>query len=212
MAGAAALIASVCDLMMLSAALVPPTDLWASTERLLGVSAVLGTIAIPVYAVGSTAIARSLDFGHSGLRRTIIVSGTIIGTVGAVIHSMTAVFIYQAQSAGDVWAVDDALRLGPLLPFLWAVAAAASVLAASVILFSAFSGRSSLSRIVAAQNPVAATVFIVVAVLAFGSDRLSQFLVPAAPNLAHLLFFVVAASNRTRTRRAEGLDQGRATI
>lgn len=212
MAGAAALVASVCDLMMLSAALVPATELWTTPNLLLGVSAVFGTIAIPFYALGYWAIARSLGTGHSGLRRTISLGGLIVGVVGGVIHATTAWLIYQTQSAGDAWAVDDALSVGPLLPILWGSAGAASLSAASVILFSALSGRSSLSRIVAAQNPVAATIFIVVTVVALGSDRLSQFLVPAAPNLAHLLFFVVAASSAARTRRAGGLTQDRVAI
>jgi hypothetical protein len=212
MAAAAALVASICDLMMLAVALVPPTDLWAAPNLLLGVSAMFGTTAIAFYAVGYAAIGRSLGAGHSGLRRTISLSGLIVGFVGGVIHATTAWLIYQAQFAGDAWAVNDALRVGPLLPILWGAAGTASVVAASVITFSAFSGRSSLSRIVAAQNPVAATIFIVVAVLALGSDRLSEVLVPAAPNLAHVLFFVAAASSAARTRRAEGLDQDRAAI
>jgi hypothetical protein len=203
MAAAAAVVASVCDLMMLSVVLVPPAGLWAEPNLLLGVSALFGTIAIPFYAVGYAAIARSLGPGDSRLRRTITLSGTIVGVVGGVIHGTTALFIYQTQSAGDVWAVDDALRLGPLLPTLWAVAGAASVLAAGVILFAVLSARSSLSRIVAAENPVAATVFIVVCVLALGTEPLIEYVVPAAPNFAHVIFFVAAASSAARMRRTD---------
>ncbi len=105
----AAILASVCDLMMLSVVLVPPAELWVVPNLMLNTSAVLGTLAIPFYAIGYGAIARSLDPVASRLRRTIRISGTIVGAVGDLIHAMTAVSIYQEQSSGGVWTVEGAL-------------------------------------------------------------------------------------------------------
>ena len=192
-AGAAAMIASVCDLMMLSVVLVPPAELWLAPDLMLGTSGVLGTLAIPFYAIGYGALARSLDPVASGLRRTIRISGTIVGAVGGLIHAMTAVFIYQEQSSGGVWAVEDALRSGPLLPSLWAVAMMAAVVATAAIAFAKFSGRASLRPIVSVLNPVVVTALMIVGVLGAGSERLAAFVVPAAPNLAHVVFFMAGA-------------------
>jgi hypothetical protein len=37
------------------------------------------------------------------------------------------------------------------------------------------------------------TVLVIVSVLGAGSERLAVFVVPAAPNLAHVVFFMVGA-------------------
>jgi hypothetical protein len=193
MAGVAAIVASLCDLMMLSVVLVPSADLWAAPDLMLGASAVLGALSIPVYAIGYGAIARSLDSAYSGLRRTITVSGMIVGVVGGVIHVMTAILICQKQSSEGVWAVEDALNSGPLLPILWAIAMLASLVATGAIVFAKFSGRGTLPAIVAALNPAVVTVFVIAGVLVGGSEGLAAFVVPAAPNLAHVVFFIVGA-------------------
>jgi hypothetical protein len=49
-AGAAAILAIVCDLMMLSVVLIPPAELWVALALMLGASAVFGTLAAQ-YAV-----------------------------------------------------------------------------------------------------------------------------------------------------------------
>jgi hypothetical protein len=46
----AAILASVCDLMMLSVVLIPPAELWVAPALMLGASAVFGTLAAQ-YAV-----------------------------------------------------------------------------------------------------------------------------------------------------------------
>ena len=201
LAALAAVIASVCDLMMLSVAIVPADDLGVAPNLLLGVSGVFGSVAIPVYAVGYRAVARSLDPMHSRLRRSIEISGAIVGVVGGIIHATTAVFIYQEQSSGGVWAVEDAIRLGLLLPALWALALGASLIATGAVLFALFSGRWSLPRVVAALNPVVATALVIGGALTIGSERLAEFLVPAAPNIAHVVFFVVGAACAGRASR-----------
>lgn len=193
LAGTAAIVASVCDLMMLSVVLVPPADLWAAPNLMLGVSAVFGAISIPFYAIGYGALARCLDSANSGLRRTITTSGMIVGGVGGLIHAITAILIFQKQSSRGVWAVEDALRSGPLLPGLWAMATLASIVATSAIVFAKLSGRASLPPIVVALNPVVVTVLVIVGMLGGGSERLAAFVVPAAPNLAHGVFFIVGA-------------------
>jgi hypothetical protein len=193
MAGLAAVIASLCDLIMLSVVIMPPDELGAAPNLLLGVSGIFGSAAIPVYVMGYWAVARSLDPMYSRLRRTIEVSGVIIAVVGGIIHATTAVFIYQEQSSGGVWAVEDALRSGPFLPALWTLAMAASLFATGAIILSLFSGRWSLPRVVAVFNPVVVTALVIGGAVAGGSERVAEFLVPAAPNVAHMVFFMVGA-------------------
>jgi len=195
MAGFAAIVASACDLMMLSVVIVPPAELLLSPNLLLGVSALFGTISIPFYAMGYVAIARSLDPIHSRLRRTIESSGLVVGIVGGLIHAITALLIYREQSSGGVWAVEDAVRSGPLLPTLWAIALVASVVATIAVILALFTGRGSFPRVVAILNPIAVTVLIVGAVLGGGSEEMAEFVVPAAPNLAHIIFFLVGAAS-----------------
>jgi hypothetical protein len=54
-------------------------------------------------------------------------------------------------------------------------------------------GRASLPPIVVALNPVVVTVLVIVGMLAGDSERLAAFVVPAAPNLAHGVFFIGGA-------------------
>jgi len=117
------------------------------------------------------------------------------GSWGGLIHAITALFIYREQSSGGAWAVEDTVRSGPFLPTLWAIALVASVVATIAVILALFTGRGSFPRVVAILNPIAVTVLIVGAVLGGGSEEMAEFVVPAAPNLAHVIFFLVGAAS-----------------
>jgi len=193
-ASIAAVVASVADLMMLSVVLISAPEVKVAPGVLLSVSAILGSIAIPFYALGYAAIARSFTSPAPGLRRTIVVSGIIVGVMGGILHAATAVFIWRSWESGLMVKPGDVLHSGLLLPMLWGLATAATLLASGALGFAVVAGKSSLRPVVAVLNPVVGTALIVSLVLVSGSKNLAEFLVPAAPNLAHVIFFFVACS------------------
>lgn len=209
-AATAALLASAADLMMLGT--LGPSSLRSgvSPELLLAVSGVLGTVAIPFYALGYAAIARSIDAPYLGLRRVVTASGIAVGVAGGTIHGATAILMYRARVAGAAWEdpVGDALGSGILLPALWVLAVAASLWAAAAIVYAALAGSCGLARVAVTLNPPLVTLLAVVAAAAIGSHAMR--LAIASPNLAHALFFSVAAANvGARQVRGRNVESGR---
>jgi len=196
MASAAAVVASACDLLLLYV-IVAPSGLATAARSLVVASGVLGAIAIPFYVLGYAAIARCIEPGSRVLRRGVVGSGVIVGVGGGAIHGATAIFMLRAQAAGVTWEdpMAGVLHSGFVLPMLWGLAVVAAACASVVLVYAAFTGRLALRTAVVVVNPVVVTVLLVAVSLACGSETLGNFFAPAAPNLAHLIFFVVAAAS-----------------
>jgi len=119
--------------------------------------------------------------------------GALIGSIGAVIHAVTAFAIRFDMTAGNrpLPPSEWMANWGTPLLVCWVIVIAAAVVAAIVIARIALSSGSPIPRVLGVLNPVV----ISVALIAVGleSEVGQAFLVPAAPNIAHVLFFFLAA-------------------
>lgn len=195
----AAGVASAGDLLLLWAAAAPRPEfgLPGAPARALVAGGFGGVLAIPLYALGWAALARGMHAppGHACIVRA---AGAYGAALGAVIHGMTTLAL-AAERAGATAGSDPLAlvgRWGTLLVPLWLLAGALVVAASSIWGRAAWRGEASVPRPVAWMNPAAVTVALGLLGLATPLGR--AFLVPAAPNLAHVVFFAAAAV-RTRS-------------
>jgi GNAT superfamily N-acetyltransferase len=166
---------------------------------------VLGVLAIPLYGLGYRLVVPTLRRWSASGARVLGALGTAIGLAWATVHGLSA------------WQIAADARSGaPALDALAAVASwSAPVLAAWTIggvLWIAASvlvvwggARLGIWALVVA-SPVVADLLLSAAGAVSPAGR--AYLVPAAPNLAHVIFFAVAAVASTRRlgRRAASLN------
>jgi hypothetical protein len=184
----AAFTATLGDLLMLyvSNSRRPELLLPALPEACLWVGAVLGVLGIPFYALGYYAASRKSPHGAA---RAVFLLGSLGALLGAVIHGITALKIHADLEAGA--APQDPLSLvaswRPTILVLWALAAVL-VLTASVLFgwFVTHKGGSA-PQIVGLANPALVTIALIA--VGISTPLLQSFLIPSAPNLAHLVFF-----------------------
>jgi hypothetical protein len=185
-AAAAAIVATAGDLLMLLVANAarPELALPRPPPLALPLGAVLGVAAIPLYALGYRAVARGIERASPRRARLIRSCGLGAAAIGAAIHGATALAIRSAGSGAA--APLDAVAQSPLLVAAWTAAAALVVVASAAI-----AGAQAGPRALVWLNPAAATLVLALAGLPGELGR--SFLVPAAPNLAHVVFFCAAA-------------------
>lgn len=187
----AAVIATVGDLLMLyvANAVRPELDLAAAPPGLLWIGGVLGVVAIPIYMLGYRAAATLVAAGYARHARAIASAGTLGSVLGAAIHGCTAFFIRDGLASGAP--AEDPLAAiagAPLLLALWAVAALLVVAASVAFATAVRRGVPGVPRGLAWANPVAVTIALSLVGSVTPTSR--DFIVPAAPNLAHVVFFV----------------------
>jgi len=202
LAAIAAAVASVGDLLMLyvanaarpelGLAVAPPIMLWAG--------ALLGVVAIPFYALGYRSVASLVAPRFASHARIIAGTGTVGSLLGAVIHGATAFFIRDALAWGEP-ARDPTLASrggAPPLLAMWGIATVLIVAASVAFALAVRSGGvSRVPRALAWANPAVLTLLLA---LVGATSALGQaFVVPAAPNLAHFVFFAAC----TRATRAD---------
>lgn len=189
LACAAAAAASLGDLLLLwvGNSLRPELALARPPALVLPLGALLGVLAIPLYGLGYAAVARAIRPGSAALARLVLVCGVGAGAIGALIHGLTALEIRAGLASGAPAAapVDAVAASGGLLVSSWA-AATVLFLAASLAIAAA----RSAPRLARWLNPAAVTLGLIAAGLPSEWGR--SFLVPAAPNLAHVAFFLAA--------------------
>jgi hypothetical protein len=114
--------------------------------------------------------------------------------LGAVIHGYTGWLIAGAQP-GTVAAapVDAIVASGPLLVGLWIAAGVAVLVASLVFAWHAIRQGTGALRTAGVLNPAVLTVLLAVVLAGVASPLLQAFLLPAAPNVAHLAFFLLLA-------------------
>lgn len=152
----------------------------------------LGVLGIPLYVLGYRALADGVRAGGTTAARVILALGAVGSVMGAVVHGLTGVLTATALRTGaalapsDLFAMPEAAYLLPL----WIIVGAA--LAVGSVVFAAVVGRGGtrFPRAMAGCNPVLVTV--VISALALPFPRVAAFLVPAAPNLAHVVVFAAA--------------------
>jgi hypothetical protein len=207
-AAAAAGFATVGDLLMLYAANAPRPELALppAPEGALLAGGLLGVAAIPLYAFGYRAAARLAGDGAGSRRRGLAEIGVMIAVLGASIHGLTAFLIADDLSAGapprDPLAAITAWGL-PIL-VLWMVAALLVLIASVHFSAGVVRARSSGPRGLALATPALLTMLL--ALPGLGSPLGAAFLTPAAPNVAHGLFFLACAITEDRSRRQRRVD------
>ena len=186
----AALVATIGDLLMLymgntarpelSLAPLPYATLW--------VGAVLGVAGIPLYAVGYRAASRPFARGVGA--RLVVYPGVLAALLGAVIHGLTAVEIRRAlDSALPTRPPLEAVAAsGAWLVGLWLVVGAMFLVASVAFMVEQLRTTTGSARHVAFANPFLVTV--VLGGAAMSNEWLRSFLAPAAPNVAHVVFFL----------------------
>lgn len=191
-----AVVATVGDLLLLWVANAARPE-FATIPRppaaALLVGTLLGVLAIPLYALGYRVVASGLEPASAAGARAVFLLGAYGGAIGAVVHGITGVVIHVERATAAVG--DDPLvvvmHYAPYLVPLWILlgllAVAGSVLYGALIL----RGGTAYPRWMAALNVV--TLLLLVTAVGSVSPGLAAFLVPAAPNVAHVLFFALAA-------------------
>ena len=208
LASVAALIASASDLALLYSVNSQRPELALPQIGAAGleIGGVLGAFVIPVYGLGYWAAARVLVPTSPGAARVVTLTGVGTGVVGGIIHALTAFHIHGGDTAfaagGDPLSSMGAA--GPLLPVLWGVAALLSLIASIQFAWLVGRGHTPASPALALANPALGT--IVIAALGLPSIMLSSFLTPAAPNLAHLVFFVACSLSRFEGEPVRGVS------
>jgi len=179
---AAAIAASSGDLLMLwvGNSLRPELGLARPPAFALPVGGALGVVAIRMYGLGYAAVARA-----SGAR-VVFLCGAAGALIGAAIHGLTWLAIRAGLESGAAAAPPlEAVAGSGALVALWALAAALVVIASATLAAS-----RALPRTVRWLNPAAVTLAFVA--MGMPSEWGRSFLAPAAPNLAHVVFFVAA--------------------
>jgi hypothetical protein len=178
----------------------------APPPGVLVVSHFLGVLGLPLYALGYWQIGRGLAPGHPRSARAVFVLGAYAAALGAAVHGMTALVILFGRSEGGPGAdpVAIVVRYAEYLGPLWAILAALSLVASALYAVAVARGGTAFPRWMAAANPM--LLVLAAALLAAGSRRLQAFLVPAAPNLAHVVLFALS----TATLRLPPVTRGAA--
>lgn len=201
-AAIAAIFASLGDLAMLWVGNARRTELAlpAPPEGTLLMGALLGVVCIPIYAIGYAVAARAPVVASARARRAIVWSGTVLAIGGAIVHGLTALEI-RALLANDAPALSPAEAIasaGPLLLGLWTIVLIAGVVASAIFARSARASSEPGMRLAALASPALSIIALVAVALTTSSPLGEAFLAPAAPNLAHVLFFALLARSKLR--------------
>ena len=155
----------------------------------------LGVLAIPLYAPGYRLVTPTLRRWDSLGGGVVGVLGVAIALVGASIHGLTAWHLAADMRAGaaPVGGFVAVASWGVPLMALWAVAVALATVASMLVVWGGV--RLGIWPLVLTSP---ALVTVALATVGGWTELGRAYLVPAAPNIAHVVFFVVAAYASTR--------------
>jgi hypothetical protein len=157
----------------------------------------VGVLAIPCYALGYRAVAARFEPPYRGWIRTLGAAGAILG---GTTHGLTGLAIHVELTGGMAGIDPIALvaRYGAYLLPLWAAIGVATVAGSAVFVAGVLAGRTDLPRGAALANPALLTLGFVL--LGATSVPGRAFLVPAAPNVAHVVLFGLLGRGTARPR------------
>jgi hypothetical protein len=154
----------------------------------------IGAVAILGYVAGYWQAACGLVPAGERLARAVFLAGAAMAGVGAVIHAMTGLAVHdELLRGGDV---SPARMVGAQLP-LWLVGLACGGVAGGLFAAAVLRRPTAYPRWMAAANPFVLPPVIAAVAAPFG-PRVRAFVVPAAPNIAHALFFALTTAALTR--------------
>jgi hypothetical protein len=169
----------------------------------LWVGCLLGVAGIPLYAAGYRAVSRIASANSRAVARLIALAGAGAAGLGTLIHGLTAALIHAEVGSGAAGRppLEAVGSWGAGIVALWA-AAALLVLAASAAVLVCGLRTPALPRWWGWLNPAFATLAL--AGIGAATELGRAFLVPAAPNLAHLVFFAASLAAVGALRRSAG--------
>jgi hypothetical protein len=150
----------------------------------------VGALAILFYAVGYWQVACGLLAAGERLARWVFLLGAATAGIGAVIHGMTGLSLrYEALHGGDV---SPARMIVSLLP-LWLLGIGSGVLANVLYARAILRGPTAYPRWMAAANMIVLPV-AVAALSTLCRPEVRPLVMPAAPNIAHVIFFCLTTA------------------
>jgi hypothetical protein len=201
--GGAAVVASAGDFLLLYVANAQRPELGLSPvgPAWLWVGAGLGVLAIPLYAAGYRAAAGLVAPASTPGAAIVSGAGAITALSGALVHGLTASHIegLSESSASGSDPLAAVAGSGALLLTCWSVAAFFALLASAVFCWFVLRGSASAPRSLALTNPALVTLLLAGVGLPF--LWLRSFLTPAAPNLAHIVFFAACGHTLATSRK-----------
>lgn len=163
------------------------------SERSLLVGYYLGVLAIPLYAVGYWGLAASIREADPKSARLVFLVGALASAWGAAVHGITGIAEHLERAAGAP--PRDALAFfethGAFLLPLWIALAVLMTIGSIAFARAVATGRTEFPTWMALANPLALTIAAIVLALPTPLGR--AILVPAAPNIAHIWLFALAA-------------------
>lgn len=202
LATVAALLATAGDLTMLlvANALRSGHDLRFASRELLAIGGALGVLALPFFALGYHAVADAMRPAAPRAARVVAICGLATGAVGALIHGLTAWSIHSALvAATPVDAPLEAVLQEGWLLLAWGVGALLVLVASVALVRASAPPQRAVPPRLAWLNPAVVTVAVGLAALPWELGR--SYLLPAAPNVAHVVFFAafLMAARQRRT-------------
>lgn len=151
----------------------------------------LGTLCIPLYALGYRRLGVVLGRASAAGGRWLFALGAYASALGGTVHAFTALAI--AAAPPDRRVADPTVVLAPYAAYLaplWGLLLALG-LAVSVLHWRLVrAGGTGLPRWFALVQPASLVVALALAGAMVGP--LASYIVPAAPNLAHVVYFGLA--------------------
>lgn len=177
----AAVLATLSDLTLLRASHTSS----AAVAGLIMPATYLGALAILFYAMGYWQVACGLLPAAERPARRVFLLGAATAGVGAVIHGMTGAMLRERiLHGGDL---SPAMMIAALLP-LWVLGVACGGVANIIYALAILRGPTAYPRWMAAANMLVLPVAVSVLALP-GGPEVRALVVPAAPNIAHVIFF-----------------------
>jgi len=199
----AAGVATLGDLMLLRVAnaMRPELALTPPPPIVLPLGGLLGVLAIPLYGLGYAGVAEAIRNVSRAWARVVLVCGAGTAAVGAFIHGVTALEIRGAVASGIAAGppLESVATSGGLLVAAWIAAAVLVLGASSAVVVAGVLHQRALPRWLPWLNPAAVSVALVAVGLPWEAGR--SYLVPAAPNFAHVVFFGAACFALGRVSR-----------
>jgi uncharacterized protein DUF6796 len=152
----------------------------------------LGVLGIPLYALGYRALAAGIRPATPSAARWVVGLGAVGSVVGAVVHGLTGALTHVAirTNAATAPTAMTAIPEGAYLLPLWGIVGIALAVGSVVFAIAVTGGGTVFPRWFAACNPLVVT--LVIAALAAPFPVGAGLVVPAAPNLAHVVVFALA--------------------
>lgn len=162
-------------------------------ETYLWIGGVMGVIGIPFYSLGYHAASRFLGVISKRVASAVFFMGSLVAILGAVIHGITAFKIHADLKEGIITQdpLLSVLSWGPTIIVLWVLAAFLVLLVSVLICWFVARGGDLIPLQLGLINPVIVTVAL--SIIGMSTPLLRSFLIPSAPNVAHLLFFAACA-------------------